>query len=368
MSYPRCSFQSVINLVLSNSGQLPAELSAAQIEQLKSFIKKRACDWGWVAWPWPGIVLTEQRQYRQNYNPSTAYAAPTATSASEVYDPPSKQYYQALTATTGNPPTLLVNGAYVVNAAFWAVCGGPYTGPDWVTGTLYTVGYQVRDPADGLYKQCFVQHTSGGSLDPTKFGILTVFDPVIAFNQSWQANTIGDFLDIYLDNPLLYKRPRRVTPTIDGTGAHVLSLQQSRWSRVMGWDELVPTLVWIRFRLPKPNFYGPVLDLTKTYTAGVDTVYFSGTTLDLEGDFWACAVNTTAGDTPANAPTKWTRIPFPSVIQSAVARRAGADWQRFNGNIEKARSEDADADDELYQAQIEAGSGQGQIMKWRRSA
>jgi hypothetical protein len=370
MSYESCSFKSVRDLSLSLGGADVGTLTSEQQDKFDSFINRQLRDWAWVGWWWPGTTFCEKRFYRAPYDGATTYAAPTATSASEVYFPPTQTYYQALRATTGNAPATLTAGTYVVNSAYWAVASGPYTGPDWLTATLYTPGLIVRDPADGLFKMCYLAHTSGGSLDPTKFGILTVFDPYVANAQSWETNTIGEFLGLYLDNPETEDRPRRIRYLVDSKGAHVLSTPYThRWMGMLSCDYLVPNRVYVRFRLPKPNFRGGVFDAGATYAAATsDTIYFEGTTQDLEGDYWKCIVNTTAGQSPETTPASWQRVLFPAWLKSCVASKACADWLRYNGNRESALQEAAVGDDELFQAQLLAGAQQGQVMKWRKAS
>lgn len=368
MSYSRCSIKSVVELVLSFAGQESAQLSAEQLLQIRGYVNQRIRDWAWIAWPWPELTLTELRYYRASYADLTTYAAPTASSASEVYFPPTQKYYQALRVTTSNPPAQLINGVYVTNSDYWALASGPYTGPDWTDATLYNIGDIRRNPDDGRFYQCYFQHTSSGSLDTSKFGILTVFDPYVSKTQSWEENTIGELFGTYLDDPRLVSRPRRIEFLLDSVGAHVRSTYHNRYGRGLGCDYLVPNRVYVRFRLPCPDFRGPVFDAGATYTAAAaSVVYFEGDTTDLEGDFWLCVADTTAGESPESAPSKWQRLEFPLWLRTPVARRAFADWLRYGSNREAGFAEDAAGDDALFQAQLQAGSQQGQILRWRQA-
>ena len=64
---------------------------------------------------WPGITRVEQRAFRAFYAAATTYAAPTATTAVEVYDPDSDGYWQSVRASnTGNSPAS--------SPAYWAAC------------------------------------------------------------------------------------------------------------------------------------------------------------------------------------------------------------------------------------------------------
>lgn len=368
MSYRRCSIKSVLDLVLSFAGQQSDQISPEQQQQIYGYINQRLRNWAWIAWPWPELTPTELRYYRAPYADLTTYAAPTLTSASEVYFPPTQQYYQALRVTTSNPPSQLINGVYVTNGDYWALASGPYTGPDWEDATSYNVGDIRRNPADGRFYQCYIQHTSSGSLDTAKFGLLTVFDPYISRTQSWEDNAVGEFFGLYLDDPRLVRKPRRIEFLLDADGAHVRSSPYTRYGRGLGCDFLVPNHVYVRFRIPCPDFRGTVFDAGATYLASDDrVVYFEGDTPDLEGDFWLCITDTTAGESPESAPAKWQRLDFPVWLSTPVARRAFADWLRYGSNREAAFAEDAGGDDALFQAQLQAGSQQGQILRWRQA-
>lgn len=367
MSYTRCSFKSVVDAVLDLAGLESSTTAFAQKDTIGRNINRHLKEWAWAGWHWPELVKTELRHYRLDYASGTAYAAPTTTAASEVYYPPTRQYYQALKATTGNAPATLSGGTYSTNDAYWAIAGGPYTGPDWADATAYVVADIVRNPANGRFYQCHTAHTSSGSLDGTKFGILTDFDPYISRTQTGQTE-IGDFLGLFLDNPLQRQQPRRIAGMADSLGMHVTNSPVGRWGLGMMADFLVPHEVWVRFRLPCPELRGSTFDATATYTASVDTVYFEGTTTDLEGDFWLCAVNTTAGQSPQTTAASWTRKEFPAWLRNPVAIRAYADWLVADGQGDKAAEQRANADEALYQAQLQQGAQQGQVLHWRKSA
>lgn len=369
MSYSRCSFKSVIDLMLSYGGQAYADVTTEQVLQIGGYINSRLKDWAWVAWPWPETTKTELRRYRDEYNGGTAYIAPTADAGVEVFYPATGLYYQALRATTGNPPATLSGTVYSTNDAYWALANRTYSGPDWLDATAYGVGNQVRNPADGRFYQCYSAHTSSGTLDGTKFGILTVFDPFIARNQTWEDNQVGEFLGMFRQDPRVTRRPSRVCYEVNGLGAHVQAQNWDgrRWS--YGITEFsIPAHVWLVFRLPCPEFRGDVFDAGAAYVGGSDSVYFAGDTTDLEGDFWNCIANTTAAQSPATNPEKWQRLEFPLWLRTPVARRAFADWLRYNGTREDALREDGAADDSLFQTQIQLGAQQGKVLRWRKTA
>lgn len=366
MSYSRVSFQSVIDLVAALAGENPEALNDVDKALLRRLIADKLEKWAWPAWQWPETTLVEVRRYRNTYSSATTYAAPSATSASEVFFPATRQYYQALRSTLNNAPATVSGSTWVTNDAYWAVCGGPYSGEDWAESTDYIAADIVRNTDDGRFYQCHTAHTSSTSFDATKFGILTEFDPYIARAQSWETNEIGDFLGTYLDNPNLVRNPRRVANRVDVLGAHVMGTSGWPFEAGMG-SALVPHEVWVKFRLPCPDMHGGDFSASATYAAGV-IKWYSSSTAGYEGDFWECQDTTSAGEDPEDTPAKWTRLEFPAWLRSCVARRALADWLRADGANEKARLEDAGADDALYQAQLLAGQQQGQVMRWRMSA
>jgi hypothetical protein len=358
MSISRCSFKSVIDELLALAGQAATQIDDVQRAQLGGFINTRLRDWAWIAWAWPETTLVEKRRYRLTYNSATAYVAPTSIAAQEVFFPPTGLYYQALKATTGNAPAVLTAGSYVTNDAYWAVCAGTYAGPDWLDATAYAIAAIVRNPDNDRYYQCHTVHTSSVSIDLTKFGILTAFDPYVSRTQVSQTE-IGEFLGMYRDDPRLVKRPRRVVFTTDSLGAHPLS----------PFSELsVPNEVYVKFRIPCSEFRGDEFDALVTYVADSDVVYFEGTTTDLEGDFWRCIVNTVAGESPQTTPASWERLEFPAWLRTPVARKAFADWLRYGAQRESAAGEDAAAQDSLFQTQIQFGAMQGQNLCWRKTA
>lgn len=374
MPYPSCSYKSVLDLVLAWSGQEYGQLTAVQRVQVNNFINQRLRDWAWPAEYWGYTTHTQGRRYRDTYASATAYAAPTASSASEVYFPATRTYYQALRATTGNAPATGTAGNYVVNAAYWATAAGPYTGPDWADNTVYAVGAIVRDIVTGLYKQCFIAHTSSGSIDNTKFGILTTFDPYVARDQAWEALEIGEYLGMYLDDPKVYKNPRRLPYLVDALGAHVQvgsayngAFVGSAWWWGTGAGGNVPVDVYVRFREPCPIFRGAVFDAAAVYAVGTVIFYANGAGA-FEGDYWECVTITAVGQDPEDTPAKWSKLLFPLWLQTSVARKAFADYLRYGGQREDAQVEDAAADDTLFQEQLRETGQQGQVKRWRKTA
>lgn len=350
-----CTYRSVLDRIAALAGI--ETIDRVTFGLWGAMIRRRTRE-AWRKFWWTELMRTETRRYRNTYASGTTYAAPTATSASEIYYPPTRQYYQALRSSTGNAPATLSGGVYSTNTEYWAVAAGPYSGNDWADATAYVRGDVVRNPANDRFYQCYTAHTSSGSIDTAKFGILTVFDPYISRTQSWETNEVGEWEGLYLDDPRVTRNPRRVAFTVDATGAHVLPLADT-----------VPHEVWARFRLPPSGYTGADFDATDTYTAG-ETMYYASPagTVGFEGDFWECVSTTSAGNDPEDTPAKWSRIEFPEVLQEAVAHLVYADHLRAEELGEDALIADRLGDDILAGEFISDQAQQGQFTQWRMSA
>ena len=127
------------------AGLQPSDLTAAEFALLRSAHDRRL-QMAWECHRWPEICTYERRSFRAPYDAAHTYAA-----GDEVLDILTLNYFQALTATTGNPPT--VNG--VENSAYWAVCQASYPADPYNAGTAYQLGAQVLNPADGLVYQLY---------------------------------------------------------------------------------------------------------------------------------------------------------------------------------------------------------------------
>jgi hypothetical protein len=287
---------------------------------------------------WDEITPVERRAYRAAYAAGTAYAAPTLTAASEVYDPASDAYYQALKDTTGHAPATLTAGVYVVNGAYWAACADDYEPTDWLDATVYAVGDQVRNPADGRAYQCHTAHTAATALDATKFGVLTPFRRYVSRTQSG-FTAIGEIDSVTARDPRIKGgSPGRIPFELSNEG-------------------IVPrttlTRVWVRFRRVPSVFTLTAYGVGTAYTAGA-RVYDAGT-----GEcYLALAASTGVAVTDT---TKWELIPFPEIFVDLVTHGVAADLYRGEGQDNAANSEQALATDALATATDEQFASQGQF-------
>lgn len=304
-----------------------ADMSTAALASLVRKINRRVLK-AWKYDRFPELCPIERRLYRDEYNNGTAYVAPTATAPVEVFFTAAGKYYQALKATTGNPPATLTSGAYVVDSAHWAESAASYSGNDWATGVAYVVSTVVRNPADGRYYSCHTAHTSGASFDSTKFGILTPFAPYISLDQTSQT-PIGEVIRLTRNDP-------RVTPQTPGVVPHTV--------RVEGIIPIAfnpPVAVWLEFRRRVPVFTNVVWSAVTAYVVD-DLVYLAAT-----GECYQ-AIQAGTNQNPSVASSAyWRKIDFPQVLTNFVTRAAGSDVLRSDGQTQKADAEQGQAYAEL---------------------
>ena len=295
-------------------------LSSTDNARLQTFISKRleqAVRYHF----WPDWMRLEERFYRANYASGTTYSAPTTTSATVIYYPPSARYYQNLKSTTGNAPATLTSGAYVTSLTYWADAATSYSGSDWAASTAYTQGTIVRRPDDGYYYQCHTAHTSSSSFDSTKFGALVPFDRYIAYSQTGQT-VIGDVIEVWDKSPRIYKGAREVGYELSNNGIQIREDYNS---------------VWLWYRLVIPRLSGSAYSATATYAVG-DQVYFSSATVP--GNFYDCVTATSAGESPSSASAKWSIVNIPRMFEDYLSWGAYADWLTGEGQNDKAMAED----------------------------
>lgn len=213
-------------------------------------------------------------------------------------------------------------------------------------GTAYTAGNQVYYSTTGLYYQATDSTTGNAPTDTNYWSQLTDLDPYIALEQTGQT-AIGTVRSVYKDDPEAVHRPRRVLFRMAPAGIQVLG-------------EDVPSSVYVWFRTRCPVLLGTDFSASTAYTAG-QTVYYTSSTYDYDGDWWVCQSTTSAGETPESTPAKWTRQEFPAWLRDCVAQAAYADWLRQDGTPEAARLEEATAMQFLFEAYHNAGPAQRQI-------
>jgi hypothetical protein len=311
------TYQSILDRIASYLGESAGlDTDDAALAQVKLALFVRL---GWEYYWWPELMAIERRTFRPGWNSGTAYNAPTATEPVEVFFPTvgvgpfqndNGEYYQALQASTGQVPATLVSGAYVENGAYWARSESCHSADAWQAGAAYGVNndgsglpYQVLNPADGRYYQCLAAHTSGGSFDATKWGILTPFIRSLDYEQAGET-PLGEVRFIWDRNP-----------ETDGRTAKDLRKRlRSDHVQVLG----LANVVWVEFRLRPRIYAGPIRSDSAAYADGQEV--FDVAT----GDFWMANQTVNAGESPASTPAKWGRVEFPYFLAEYAAQSAYA--------------------------------------------
>lgn len=314
------------------------------LRKILRFTKKA---WSWDRWF--ELCPTERRLYRAEFDVATAYAAPTAAAATEVFYTPAGKYYQALKLTiAGQLPATLVSGSYVVNGAYWAESSTSYSGADWLTGAAYVVGTVVRNPADGRYYDCHTAHTAGGSFDATKFGILTPFAAYVAVDQPGMT-LIGEVICLSANDPdVNTAAPNYIKHRMSARGIVPLGT--------------APVAVWVKFRIRMPLYTFREWDSTESYSAG--DIILS----DSAGDCYKARLDVAgdaANDDPEDDAANWELVEFPQVLENFVKRAAAAALLKSDGQDDKAKAEETAAyaelsDDRLVQQDAQTPSGRVQ--------
>lgn len=212
--------------------------------------------------------------------------------------------------------------------------------------TAYAAGDEVY--YNGGYYRARATTTANLPTNATYWETITDLDAYVLLEQDDQE-AIGEVRQLSQDNPLTTAVPRQIPFRLAGDRIWVLG-------------ENAPASVYVWFREPAPTWLGDDFSATSTYSAG-KVIYYEGSGVDYEGDFWRCLATTTANQTPESAAAKWERIEFPSWLRECVAQAAYADWVRQDGNPEAARLEDAEAQRLLLQAIHNDTAAQRQITR-----
>jgi hypothetical protein len=321
------NYSEVLQLVSELAGMTYSELPSELALRLRGHISRRFRS-AWECDYWPELTRTQERHYRGDYASGTTYSAPTTTTSTEVFYPPTKGYYQVLRASTGNAPATLSSGAYSTNTAYWYAAQSSYSGNDWAASTAYTVGTVVRYPDNNRYYSCHTAHTSSSTFDTTKFGILTPFDKYIAHEQSGQT-ALGEVRDVYSTQPTVNRNFSVANWTLSTNGVQVPD---------------GPAIVWLVFRTRFVPLTGSDYSASATYAVGDQILFNSSGSVK---NFYTCATATSAGESPNTAAAKWTIIEIPYLFQPYLVMGAYADYLRMDGQNDKAGVQDKLADEYL---------------------
>jgi hypothetical protein len=341
------AYASVLAQVYGLLNLVAADATAADKTKINAFIQRRTRDAFQKYW-WAETMRSEERWFRPFYSAGTAYAAPTATTASEVFHAGSRGYYQALRATTGNAPATLSGGSWTVNTAYWAPIAENYAAADWADATAYVAGDTVRSLDDARFYRCHTAHTSSGTLDATKFGLLTEWLPTISLDQTGQT-AIGLVRGCFLDNPNRDSNPRRVKSGLGPGGVHLF--ENTRTSCFV-WFQTVP-----------PILSGADYAAGTAYAAGA-VMYYASATAGYEGDFWKCLATTTAGQNPETHAAKWERQEIPEGLRDAIAHAVYSDYLRPVGKDDAVPMEDTAGGQFLMAEMYKAVAMQRQAGRW----
>ena len=307
-----CDYSDVLRGSAALAGFTMDDLGGPEFALFRTFHDRRL-QLAWEIHRWPDLCRIEQRAFRAAYDVTgaTTYAATT-----EVLDVATLQYFQALQTSTGKAPTINAQE----NSAYWALCKGSYQAYDWETGTDYPVGGQVRHPADNNVYQCITAHTSGGSWDATKWGVLTPFNRYIAYNQAGQT-ALGEVLFAFDRDPRVTTKLCPLPYTLSADGVQFATLRHTL------------AYVWLQYRIQRPLLTGDAFDSTVVYASGQQMYYKASTGL---GNFYTAVVTTTAGDTPESAPAKWSVVALPYIFRQYLMAAGYADWLTSDGQADKA--------------------------------
>jgi hypothetical protein len=229
--------------------------------------------------------------------------------------------------------------------------GEGYAGSDWADATVYAVATTVRNPSDGLFYRCHTAHTSSGSFDATKFGLLVDWLAYISLDQSAKT-PIGLVRGCYLDHPGRSREPRRVGFVLGPDGIY---LPDTRTTSVFAWFQIKP-----------PLLSGAAYAAGTAYSAGT-VMYYASSTAGYEGDYWLCAATTTAGQNPETHAAKWTRQEIPENLRDAIAHAAYGDFLRPAGKSSDVAMETSEGA-QFLTTEIQKYAGmQRQAGRWTQS-
>jgi hypothetical protein len=295
-------------------------LGTTEFQLLRTFHDRRL-QVAWEIHRWPELCPVEQRQFRASYDETgaTVYAA-----GAQVLDPVTQMYFQSLVAANNQPPT--VNG--VENSAYWAVCRTSYTADPFDPTAIYNVGDQVQNLLDlNFYQRTVATGAPEPVWTPANWGLLTVFERNIAFNQPWAANVIGEIMGAWDQDPRITTKLVKLPFTLDQDGAQFVQLRNTF---NYGWNPASTNFsyVWLLYRLQRPMLTGDAFNPTLVYTTGQQMYYLSPVTGT--GDFWTATTTTNAGDTPDSAPGEWSVVQIPYIFRQYLIEAAYADWLTAN--------------------------------------
>jgi hypothetical protein len=292
------------------------------------FINLRVAE-GWRHGFWNEWLTVEKRRYRPVWT-ATSYTASTALVPTEAFFLPARAYVQCIAAALGTDlPYTLVGGVYTLNSAHWAASANEYGEvDDWITGTSYIVGDQVRNPNDDNQYVCHTSHTAGATFGSANFGILTPWSKTVSRTQTG-ATVIETLKSAYAKDPRIYPCQQPLAATHGPTA--------------ILFESDAPSDLWLEFRAPPPQFSAVNWSATEANVAG--DIRYRATT----GQCYLALAGST-GSIPESTPASWSVVQFPLRLVNFVARAAGADLLRDSKQSTRARDAEAAAYGQLASA------------------
>ena len=322
-------YQDILEATARAADLDPDDLSATEFAALRTqhSLRLRAA---WQNQMWPFLKkLGEKRWFRDAYASGTSYAATTEVS----YEGPQK-YYQALRTALNQAPATYSSGTWTTNLAYWAESSGSYTANEYSATKAYTQGQQVFYSPTQRYYQLYVASSTGNlPTDTTKWGVLTEFRRYVAYAQTGKT-TFNQVFNCWDKDPGLSGAARRsATQYSSELGLHVL--------------DNVP-FVFLDYRKRPVQLTGDAWDQTTAYTVGRQVYYQTTST---RGNFYDCAVTTTAGQSPATTPASWTVVDIPGPFSLYLVHGAAADYLKADeparAGAEESRAKKALEDETL---------------------
>jgi hypothetical protein len=200
----------------------------------------------------------------------------------------------------------------------------------WQANTAPNTPTAGQDP--GNYPQCWTQ--------------IWVHDAFIPWTQNLMT-PIGGVRAVLHHNPRCHHRRHELPFWLDERGVTLSGRE-------------VPPSVWLDYRYRCPKWSGATFSSIATYTVG-QTMYYTSATPGFEGDYYTCAVNTTANQTPETNPASWAVIAIPAFLADFVAAGIFAELIAADGARADRAAAIAAAWEHLYdeQSKYEGQSGQG---------
>ena len=122
------------------------------------------------------------------------------------------------------PPTL----QGTENSVYWAVCRTSYTADPFDGTAVYPIGAQVQNLLDlNFYQRIVYTGTPDAVWTPANWGLLTVFERNIQWNQPWAANVVGEFMGAWDQDPRITTKLCKLPFVIDQDGAQFVQLRNT---------------------------------------------------------------------------------------------------------------------------------------------